>query len=155
MELETFFSVSQQLRIFLLSCLGGAFIGVVYDVFRALRIAVPHGKIAVFAEDCIFFGICGLYLMLFALVFARGELRIYMVFGSLIGFVIYLLSVGKIVTGILLKIRGFLVALAKAVAKPFVIIAKYSAHKLCMYTKKLKKGENIDKPLDLPTESEV
>lgn len=155
MELETFFSVSQQLKIFALSCAGGAFIGVLYDVFRAVRLAVPHGRAAVFAEDCLFFILSGIYLVLFAMLFARGQLRMYMVLGSVLGFTVYILSVGRVVIGVLLKIKRFITAVINFFWKPICKMFKYISKKLCNHTIFPSMEEKNQKNLDLEQQDEV
>lgn len=155
MEMETFFTVSEQLKIFAISCVGGAFIGIIYDIFRAIRITVPHGRIAVFIEDCLFFIILGVYLILFAILFSRGQIRMYMVLGSVLGFIIYILSVGRVVIGILLKIKHFIVKIASFIYKPISKISKFIYSKLCIHTKISNSDENIEKNLDLQPQSEV
>ena len=45
---ETFFTVSEELVLFGLSCLAGAVIGVFYDIFRVIRIIFPHNDILIF-----------------------------------------------------------------------------------------------------------
>ena len=46
---ETFFTVHEELILFGLSCLFGAALGVCYDVFRSLRLIVPHNFVLVMA----------------------------------------------------------------------------------------------------------
>ena len=43
--LESFFTASQQLRLFVLSCAFGIPIGILFDIFRVIRLFFPHGKI--------------------------------------------------------------------------------------------------------------
>ena len=70
---ETFFTVHEELILFGLSCLFGAALGVCYDVFRALRLIVPHNFVLVMAEDIVFFiGYC-IFLSAFTAAAARGE----------------------------------------------------------------------------------
>ena len=51
---ETFFTVSEELVLFGLSCLAGAVIGVFYDIFRVIRIIFPHNDVLILIEDIIF-----------------------------------------------------------------------------------------------------
>lgn len=102
---ETFFTVQEELWLFGLSCLSGAVMGLCYDVLRALRQAVPHPGWAVAAEDIIFVTGALLYLVGFSCAFARGEIRGYFAVGSLLGFGLYLFTLGSLVRGVLC--RGF------------------------------------------------
>lgn len=101
--LESFFTVSEQMKLFLLSCLFGFPIGIVYDVFRAVRIIFPSGKIAAAIEDILFFIIYAVFLMCFTVSCARSEFRIYFCVGNLIGFIIYFFTVGNITIRIINK----------------------------------------------------
>ena len=97
MPLETFFTVPQQVWLFLASVLLGGAMGVVFDVFRALRIVFPqlHGSALTAVEDILFWLAYGGAVYVFSLLCGRGQLRGFFFLGSLAGFVIYLVTVGK------------------------------------------------------------
>mgnify|MGYP002545496206 CR=1 FL=1 len=73
---ETYFTVHEQLTLFGASCLLGAALGVIYDAFRALRIALPHNKILVALEDIAFLLIYSVFIISFTSAPARGEFRV-------------------------------------------------------------------------------
>ncbi|MBR6049920.1 MAG: spore cortex biosynthesis protein YabQ [Clostridia bacterium] len=105
----------------------GVVLGVIYDVFRILRISASGkapsgaffekikpkkplfcrrkpkkerkicGKTLVFIEDVLFFLISAAAEILFFLGLNDGEIRIYCLIFTLIGFVLYLVSIGRIV----------------------------------------------------------
>ena len=106
MHLNTFFSVSQHTSIFLISVVLGAALGIVYDCFRVLRIIFPPAakRGAVIAEDIIFWLIYGFCIFCYAAAYARGQVRFFMFFGSLIGFVLYIVTIGNTITGVIRKI---------------------------------------------------
>lgn len=116
---ETFFSVSEELRLFGISCLFGAVIGVVYDIFRTLRLIVPHNSFLVAAEDILFLALYGVFIAAFSAAAARGELRFYFVIGNLIGFVLYLVTVGSVVIRTLRKLFTAMGAVFRFVLRPF------------------------------------
>lgn len=106
MNLNSFFTVSQQASAFLLSVVLGAALGVVYDCFRVARILLPplaKPKPAFF-EDVLFWLIYGFCVFCFAAAAARGQVRLFMFFGSLLGFVLYILTLGNLITGIIRRI---------------------------------------------------
>ena len=70
MELETFFTVQEQTRLFVLACLAGIPLGMLYDGLRILRAVFPHGKISVAAEDILFLLLWSFHLMGFVSRFA-------------------------------------------------------------------------------------
>ena len=89
-------SAYEETKIFLLACLFGGGLGVVYDLFRILRIALPHGKFAVMLEDfgyCFFLTFCN---FLFLLHFCRGFFRVYVLAAEAIGFTVYYFTVGAL-----------------------------------------------------------
>ena len=137
MHLDTFFSISQQTALFLLSVVLGAGLGVVYDCFRVFRIVFPPAskKAAVAVEDIIFWLIYGFCVFCYSAVLARGQVRFFIVAGSLIGFVLYIVTIGNAVTGV---IRRIVTAVCKVLRKvystiiePFVKILRIICQKAC------------------------
>lgn len=94
---ETYFTVNQELLLFLYSVGMGVLLGMVYDIFRALRQLFPHRFFIVFVEDCIFFMIYSVLLMCFAVMFSRSQVRFYYAVGNTIGFALYYFTIGRIV----------------------------------------------------------
>lgn len=113
MSLETFFTVSEQCSLFLLSCLLGMGIGVFFDIFRTLRIVFPPAakNKAVFAEDVLFMVISGTAVFLYSAVFCRGQVRFFCIVGSALGFMLYIAAVGNVIIGILRKTVKFIIGL--------------------------------------------
>lgn len=114
---ETFFTIEEELRLFLLSCGAGGIFGIYYDVFRALRLTIPHHGFFVFLEDLLFLLTYGVFLSCFAAAEARGEFRGYYILGGFIGFVLYYFTIGKFVV-------GFIKKLIKCVRKTLSIMLK-------------------------------
>ncbi|MBR4628397.1 MAG: spore cortex biosynthesis protein YabQ [Ruminococcus sp.] len=130
---ETFFSVSEELRLFGLSCLSGAVFGVIWEIFRTLRLLLPHNSFLTAAEDVLFFALYAVFLMCFTTSEARGEFRVYYVIGGLSGFFLYILTLGSIVSAAVRKIiyalkRAFSVVTAPF-RKAFVLLGKKAAAK--------------------------
>lgn len=86
----------------------GAAMGIVYDCFRALRIIFPPaaGNGAVLVQDIIFWLIYGLFFFCYSTFFVRGEIRFFVFLGSILGFVLYILTIGNIITGVLRCVFG-------------------------------------------------
>ncbi len=114
---EHFFGVSLELRLLLGAIVLGAFLGALYDILRALRLSVRHGGAAVFFEDVgftvVFFGA----FYIFCTSLCRGELRFFVLAGMTAGFLIYLVTLGRIVV----KLVG---AAVEYVKKLFTILGR-------------------------------
>ncbi len=121
-DLESFFTSGQQMNLFIMSCLFGVPIGIVFDIFRTLRIIIPHGKIAVLIEDILFFLLYGIFIMCFTVTAARSEFRFYYCLGNLLGFILYFTTAGSIVTKFLRKIIEKIRELLRPIVKKFVLI---------------------------------
>lgn len=122
-ETEAFMTVSRQTELFLLSVGIGAALGVVYDVFRALRAMLPPlGKTVPTAVcDIIYMIIAGLFIYLFSLIAAGGEIRGYYWLGALLGWIIYIFTVGAAVIGVIRTVFSFIY---KCLSKVYMIISK-------------------------------
>lgn len=100
---ETFFSVSEEAWLFLLSCALGGAVGFFYEIFRTLRAVIPHKPLLTASEDILFILCWGGALMAFSSVCARGQIRGYFVIGSILGAALYLATVGRILSGAVRK----------------------------------------------------
>lgn len=100
---EIFFSVSEEVKLFFLSCLLGMAMGLFYDVFRTARLLIRHSALFTAAEDIAFILIWAVSLSAFASAMTLGMLRGFLVFGSILGFLIYLATIGRIIIGIMKK----------------------------------------------------
>ncbi|MBR6385774.1 MAG: spore cortex biosynthesis protein YabQ [Ruminococcus sp.] len=127
---ETFFTVSEELVLFGLSCLAGAVIGVFYDIFRVIRIIFPHNDILILIEDIIFLVGYVIFFMAFSSVSVRGEMRGYYILGNIIGFVIYFFTVGSAVTGAVRKLFLLLKKIFIFIASPFRAVFAFICKKL-------------------------
>ncbi len=133
--LESFFTVSQQLKLFLLSCMFGIPIGIVFDIFRTLRIIFPHGKIIIVIEDMLFFIMYGIFLMSFTVAAARSEFRAYFCIGNFLGFILYYFTVGNFVINIIKYIfmlfKRILCAVFSPISKRFVLLYEKNRDFFC------------------------
>jgi len=101
---ETFFTVSEELKLFLISCIFGAAMGTVYDVIRAFRLILAHNGWLTALEDVFFLFLCGVELVAFSEIFARSEMRAYFAIGNAIGFTLYFVTIGSVIVGTLRKL---------------------------------------------------
>ncbi len=135
-ETEAFFTVSEQTELFLLSVLAGVAFGILWDVFRTLRIMLPplRSTSATAVCDILYMILCGLGLYLFSLLFARGEIRGYYWMGAFLGAVIYLMTAGNAVIGIIRRVFGVLYGILHKVffiiSEPFVFLYRKISTKI-------------------------
>lgn len=136
MHIDTFFTISQQTAIFLMSVVLGAAMGVLYDCFRVLRTVFPPlaKRGAVMMEDVLFWLIYGACIFLFAANFARGQVRFFIFFGSVLGFILYIVTVGSIVIGIIRSVFNTVYKVLHKVysfaIEPFVKLFKIICQKI-------------------------
>lgn len=74
----------------------GFIFGILFDVFRFIRIAFGGGKIAVFFEDVFFWLICAVATFIFLLFETRGQLRVPLVLCIFVGTYVYYRALGSI-----------------------------------------------------------
>lgn len=136
---ETFFSIQEELVLFLLSCVAGAFIGVFYDIFRTLRLIIKHNFFFVILEDVLFLSCYAVFLSAFASVQARGELRFYFIIGNALGFTLYFFTLGSFVIRTLKKFFGLIGRIFSPVKAVYVILCKKVRCKFVENSENLKK----------------
>lgn len=96
--------IAGEAMLFLTSCMLGAALGVVYDFFRALRLIVPTGAALAFVEDGVFFAVAGVAEFVFFLNHTYGQLRVFLLVGQGLGFLIYYLTAGRAVYCVMLRL---------------------------------------------------
>ena len=89
-------SLTDQMQGFYLACIAGAVLGLLFDVFRIVRILLNCKKISVFFQDLFCMFVAGVATFLVALATNWGQIRFYMLAGEAIGFCIYFLTAGEI-----------------------------------------------------------
>ncbi len=74
----------------------GAVLCLLYDVFRILRMAFPPGKISAFIQDVLWFAIAAVATYMMCLARCRGEVRSYIIIGEVSGFILFRLTVSRL-----------------------------------------------------------
>lgn len=103
-------TVAQQTWEFLLAILLGAALGVCYDIFRIVRIAVVNPPALVIFEDIIYALVCASATLCYLISISDGRLRIFVLIGEVLGFVLYYCTLGVLVLKISKGIIGFIKA---------------------------------------------
>jgi hypothetical protein len=102
MKLDTFFTVTEQAEIFLLAVLLGGALGVVFDAFRLLRavFVTARRKIAVGIADFLYVLFYAFCIFIYSALLGRGEVRFFIIIGSLCGFTLEVMTIGGAVTSL-------------------------------------------------------
>lgn len=85
---------SEQTVIFLSSLGVGFLLGVLYDVFRAIRLSITKSRTATIIFDILYFLTFGFLSYIFILALNKGEIRAYIIIGEIIGGLFYYFSFG-------------------------------------------------------------
>lgn len=135
-----------QIYTFLLSIALGTAVGVVYDMFRAFRRAIPCRKISVFFQDVIFWLIACIIFFCFSLIRCEGQIRFFALLGMFSGFTLWIMTVGKYAHKLPAKAIHKLYRLAKSAAR-FIgkILNKLTVNKSADKIKSKKKGKTKSK----------
>ena len=146
--LESFIGNGKQLDLILMSFFFGAPLGVLYDIFRAVRLVFPHGKAAVLAEDLLFFFIYGVFMMSFTVTAGGSEFRFFYPLCNALGFIVYFATIGSITRKFLCKVTKACKTLGKSIVKKLVTICAKTVHKFSATLQIVQKGKkNHDYPL--------
>ncbi|WRS28909.1 spore cortex biosynthesis protein YabQ [Oscillospiraceae bacterium MB08-C2-2] len=92
--------LADQTITFLQSLLIGAALGVLFDFFRISRVAAPLSNGIIFAEDMLFFLLCGVVTFGFMMQQVDGQIRFFILVGELLGFILYYFTAGRLVMNI-------------------------------------------------------
>ena len=142
-ELETFFTVNEQTRLFLISCILGIPLGILFDIFRVIRTLLPHNTILVAIEDIFFMALYAVFMTAFTIVCARGDYRFFYTIGNILGFALYFFTAGNIILGVIRKISHWIHSFFRFISLPFrKISAKIfsKSKQLCNNNDNLKKN---------------
>lgn len=130
-------SMSQQLSTIIISLITGAFLGVIYDTVRFIRCALGikycnnsfkcsiktiktkektrltglKENIIIHITDILFFIICGIVIAILVYYSNNGRVRWFIYFFSAIGFLIYYLTIGKII----IRLSGVITEVLKSI----------------------------------------
>lgn len=107
-------TVASQLTIFLFSAILGAVLGVIYDAIRVFNAVVKENLVRIFVQDVLYFIISAVITFMYMLVVNGGEIRVYIVVGEAVGWLIYRATLGKFIYKIVLKVVEFAIKIARA-----------------------------------------
>lgn len=83
-------------QIFLIFLIIGFFIGILFDLFRALRRVIKTSEIITIIEDIVFMAISGIIIINSLIILNNGQIRFYILLAILFGTSFYMLTISKI-----------------------------------------------------------
>lgn len=116
-------SVSEQLCVFALAALMGAALGVLYDVFKVMRLVGLNSRVLIFLEDILFFAISTVTVFSFYMQITDGKFRVYPLIAAALGFLVYFLTVEKLIFFVIKKLYSALSSFFGFVYKKTVLFA--------------------------------
>ncbi|MBR2868572.1 MAG: spore cortex biosynthesis protein YabQ [Clostridia bacterium] len=120
--MEYLHGISFQVSRFFYSLGFGFLLGILYDVFRIVRLAVSDAKPFVAVMDFLYFFVCGILSFFFVLVTDEGNLRIYTVLGEVLGWMIYYFSFGVLAMRVSAVAVSGIRRLIRLIFRPFAFI---------------------------------
>ncbi len=112
----------------------GAFLGVIYDVFKLKREAFGKGSVVLFFDDLLFMAITTLVLVVCVFKVNSGRLRWYELAFTGVGFFVYRKTLSKLVmllfVFVIKKIKWFVSLLLKPVKRSFGMLYAYACFKI-------------------------
>lgn len=124
-----------QTGLFFLSLGFGFLLGILYDIFRMIRMIISGSEKFVFAADMLYFLLCGVLSFFFILVTDDGRLRFYTVIGEALGWMIYYFSFGTVA----MKLTVSVVRISKRVFSVVFKPIKFIFGKIMSFIKKIAK----------------
>lgn len=116
--------LSNKLQIigFLYSIILGMIFAAFYDIFRALRIVKKPTALSVLFQDILYFFTISILTFIFLLAITNGEIRGYILFGEIVGFLIFLALISRFFIKILIFILNLFLRLYKCFFKGFYFV---------------------------------
>ena len=111
--------VINQCYLFLIFTLNGILIGFLFDFFRILRKIFKTANYITYIEDILFWILTGISIIFFLYKFSDGNLRVFIFIGLIFGFILYMLTLSKIIINIFVHIINFII---KILEKIFLIV---------------------------------
>ena len=115
--------LAEQTEIFLYSLGFGFLLGILYDIFRTVRMVISNSKSFVFFMDLFYFTVCAFLTFSFVLTVDSGKIRVYVIFGEILGWVIYYFSFGAIALKVSNAVVSFLKGLFLSFLRPLKSLA--------------------------------
>ncbi|MBQ6824675.1 MAG: spore cortex biosynthesis protein YabQ [Clostridia bacterium] len=118
-------ALSRQAAAFLWSLVLGAALGVLYDWFRIGRILRRKGRFTVLLEDLLFSFLAAVSTAWCFTLTNYGQVRLFLLVGEAMGFLIYFTTVGAVVTRFFKWFRRIIEKIMNFLKKPFIFLLEW------------------------------
>lgn len=88
-------TIAMQLQSLIIFTISGVAIGIFFDIFRILRKSFKTPDIITYLEDIIFWIITGIFFLFVLFKFNNGQIRSYVIIGTITGAALYLILLSK------------------------------------------------------------
>lgn len=116
----------EQLISFVYFIVVGTILSIIFDIFRILRRTIKTSDIVTNIQDILFCLITGIIVLLSIFCFNKGELRLYIFIGIIIGVTFYMIFISKYFIKINVAIINFIKKVIHILIKPFIIILNFT-----------------------------
>lgn len=99
--------ITNQSYLFLIFCINGIIIGLLFDFFRILRRSFKTHDIVTYIQDVLFWILTGVILLYSIFTFNNGEIRLFMFLGIALGIIFYMLCISSYIIKINVTIINF------------------------------------------------
>lgn len=120
------FTLADQTIYFLYSLLFGVMLSALYDVVVVIRMLNKERTLWLVLLDVIYMSLCAVLTVLFALPFNKGAVRYFVLFGEIIGFIVYRFTLG----GLSERFYSFIIRIINAIIKKSLQISRVFLHKV-------------------------
>lgn len=116
--------ITNQAFLFLVFVVIGLIIGLLFDIFRILRISFKTKDFVTYIEDILFWIITGILVLYSIFIFNNGEIRLFIFIGIAIGVILYIMLFSSFIIKYSVYIINFIKKVVRVVLKIIVIPIK-------------------------------
>lgn len=118
--------INNQALLFLIFSLNGVIIGLLFDFFRILRKSFKTSNLVTYFQDVLFWILTGISIIYFMYNFSDGTIRLFMIIGLIMGFMLYIFTISAYIIKILVftieLIKLFIIRIIKIIYIPIKFI---------------------------------
>lgn len=123
-------TLTEQTLIFLYSCVLGVALSCYLDLFRVVRLILGNPKTVTFVCDLLYFLSGTLFVYLFFVRYCSGQIRVYVLVGALLGFLVCHFSVSALFMRLAVWVVRIVRKILGTLAKPFIRIGRFAGGKI-------------------------